>query len=122
MKNDYKLLQTTVESLQVKFDSILSSQQNETFENDQSPPPSGQEIPSIETENSITNNPSSVAKRIITVKENVTSAQSMNNSAAMTAPGGKVISNIIVNTQALDRNWEEFIMGSSHQGKSVQRS
>ena len=53
MENNYKLLQATVESLKEKSDSNLSSQQIVTLENDQSPPPSGQEIPSIDKEDSL---------------------------------------------------------------------
>ena len=72
MENNYKFLQASVESLKEKSDPNLPSQQIETLENDQSPPPSGQEIPSIEKEDSITVNPSLVANRTISVKKEIT--------------------------------------------------
>ena len=110
LSNSLVNLQSTVETLQKQANSNLPLQKIEKLEYNQILPPSGQEVHSTATQDNITKDLIPVANRTITVKENVSSAQSNKNMAATTTPDIKVTSNAKVIIQSIDHKWEEFIV------------
>ena len=86
-------LQSTIETLQKQAKSNLTLQKNETLEQVQIPPPSGQEVHLTVTQDSITEDSIPVVNRTLTVNENVSSAQLNKDMKTVTTQDIEVTSN-----------------------------